>query len=138
MHNAGSLRTGVVREDGVESIRTASSCRTPESAIGYVAKLHSRILAICRPAGEGMKGRVASPIGRNAKDGAKIYRSAIEGNSIQKTGTITRQARWRALSVETSREGIEYRLHTCRSYPVDCSQIIGATRGGGSVKIAVG
>ena len=106
MDNAGDTSSGVVSEDGTESVRSTSPRGAPERPIGEMAKLHSRILAICRPAGEGMQGRVAGPIGSNTKDSAEIVRPAIEGNAIQiiVSTTITRQARYGALSVDAGSE----------------------------------
>src|SRR5271169_1611142 len=124
MDNAGNTRNGVVSKDGAESICSTGTRGPIKSPIGYIAQFRSRILSICRPAGKGMKGRVASTIGSNSKDGAEVIRPAIIGNAIQMTVTGTGQTRHRALSIGTGSEGIKYGLHTCRSHLVDGTQII--------------
>src|SRR5208282_4031961 len=90
-----------------------------------------------RSASKRIKGRVACPIGSNSKDSAEVIRPAMVGNTIQITVTVTGQTRRRAASIGAGSERIEYGLLACRGHLVDGAQIVRATGGSGSVKIAI-
>src|SRR5262249_28520762 len=98
----------------------------------------SRIFSIRRPAGKGMKRRVAGAIGSNSKDGAEVIRAAIIRNAVQITVAGSGQTRRGGVPIVTCGKGIKYGLHTCWSHLVDATQIVGSTKGSRAVKIAVG